>query len=173
VFVTPTRPKAWATRHPASVIMVTDRTQGAAHGMNFDFDNLLSRQGSVGQSRSSVLNPLQWMTVIIIGGLASFVFEHAPSWLIIVMAILLCSTCALFAAAFVYFMMREPEALRSEDYSLAKHALDKGLFTGEIVQQILVREKEIQIGKGIRIKDAKELSEAADNRSLAGGKESR
>jgi hypothetical protein len=141
--------------------------------MNFDFDNLLSRQGSVGQSRSSVLNPLQWMTVIIIGGLASFVFEHAPSWLIIVMAILLCSTCALFAAAFVYFMMREPEALRSEDYSLAKHALDKGLFTGEIVQQILVREKEIQIGKGIRIKDAKELSEAADNRSLAGGKESR
>ncbi len=125
--------------------------------MSFAFDNLLSRGSSIGQSRSSALNPLQWMTVIIIGGLASFVFAHAPTWLIALMAILVGLTFALFASAYVYFMVRDPGALRSEDYSLAKHALDKGLFTPEIAKLVFVREKEIQAGQGIKVKDAKEL----------------
>jgi hypothetical protein len=55
-------------------------------------------------------------------------------------------TVLLIAVAFCYFMVREPSILRSEDYSLAKHAMDKGLFTPEIAHQILSREKELREG---------------------------
>ena len=123
----------------------------------FALDNLLSRQSNIGQSRSSVLNPLQWMTVIIVAGLASFVYAHAQSWLIILMAVLLSSTFILFAAAFVYFMIKEPGTLRSEDYSLAKHALDKGYFTPEIVRQLLSRDEGIQAGKSTTVTTVGEL----------------
>ena len=127
--------------------------------MPFNLESLLSKQSKIGQSRSSVLNPLQWMTVIIVGGLASFVYVSAAQWLIILMAVLLSSTFALFAGAFIYFMIREPGTLRSEDYSLAKHALDKGLFTPEIANRVLFREKKIKAGQSIEVKDVKELKE--------------
>jgi hypothetical protein len=60
--------------------------------MGFAFDNLLSEQANIGQSRSSVLNPPQWMVVIMVAGLTGFVFAHAPNWLIILMAVLLSAT---------------------------------------------------------------------------------
>lgn len=125
--------------------------------MPFALNNLLSRQSNIGQSRSSVLNPLQWMIVIIVAGLASFVYAHAQSWLIVLMAVLLSSTFILFAAAFIYFMIKEPGTLCSEYYSLAKHALDRGYFTPEIAQQLLSRDESIQAGKSITVKDVSEL----------------
>jgi len=95
--------------------------------MNFRLDKLLSDQANIGRSHSSVLNPLQWMTVILVSGLASFVFAHAPNWLIILMAVLLSSTFALFAVGFVYFMIREPGTLRSEMYALLKGHSTEGI----------------------------------------------
>jgi hypothetical protein len=41
------------------------------------------KQAGIGQSRSSVLNPLQWMLVILVGGLALSLGLHAPSWLLV------------------------------------------------------------------------------------------
>jgi hypothetical protein len=95
--------------------------------MDLSFDKLLSNQANIGQSRSSILNPLQWMTVILVGGLASFFYAHAPEWLIVLMAVLLSLTFGLFALGFIYFMIREPGALRSENYALLKVAI-QGLF---------------------------------------------
>jgi hypothetical protein len=103
-----------------------------------------------------VLNPLQWMLVIVVMGLGSVVGLRAPAWLVIVFAVLICVTVLFILAAFWYFMIREPSLLRSEDYSLAKHAMDKGLFPEEIANQILNREENMRTGGKIRIEDVQE-----------------
>jgi hypothetical protein len=132
--------------------------------MDFRLDKLLSNQSNIGQSRSSVLNPLQWMTVILVGGLASFVYAHAPSWLIILMAVLVSLTFVLFAVGFIYFMIREPGTLRSEMYALLKGAMDRGYFTADTVALLAGQEHKIEKGQGIEVKDAKDIGEAVQRR---------
>jgi hypothetical protein len=117
----------------------------------------LYKQTNIGQSRSSVLNPLQWMLVILVIGLGSALGFHAPAWLILLFAVLIGGTVAFILAAFWYFMIREPSLLRSEDYSLAKHAMDKGLFTEQIAKQILNREENMRSGGKIQIRNVQEL----------------
>ena len=124
----------------------------------------MSSQSSIGQSRSSILNPLQWMTVILVGGLASFVFAHAPTWLIIPMAVLLSLTFALFAGGFIYFMIREPGTLRSEMYALLKGAMDRGYFTPDVVALLAGQEHRMERGQEIEVKDAEDIGETIQRR---------
>jgi hypothetical protein len=132
--------------------------------MDFSLDKLLSNQANIGQSRSSILNPLQWMTVILVGGLASFIYAHAPDWLIVLMAVLLSLTFGLFALGFIYFMIREPGALRSENYALLKVAMDKGYFTEETVAQLAGQERKIEKGEAIIVNDADDIGGAIQRR---------
>jgi hypothetical protein len=127
--------------------------------MNFGFDKLLSKQANIGQSRTSVLNPLQWMVVIMVAGLTAFVFAHAPNWLIILMAVLLTSTFVLFAFGFLYFMVREPGTLRSEMYALLKAALDKGYFTADTVAVLAGRESTMAKGDRFAVDKATGIKE--------------
>jgi len=143
--------------------------------MTFGLDSLLSRQSNIGQSRSSVLNPLQWMTVIIVGGLASFVYGHAQDWLIILMAVLLSLTFALFAGGFIYFMLRQPDTLRSEDFVLASKMIDKDFFPPKIAKRLIAQEKKIKSGQGVHVEDAKTLKRTStrSSSSAAAPKESK
>ncbi len=98
------------------------------------------------------------MLGILVAGIASLLFVHAPNWLIILLAVMLTTAFLLFCASFIYFMRIEPGALRSEDYSLAKHAMDKGLFTAQMVRQVRTRELAIRNGQNLEIENARELS---------------
>jgi Na+/H+-dicarboxylate symporter len=124
----------------------------------------LSQQAKIGQSRSSVLNPQQWMMVIMVAGLTSFVFARAPNWLIVLMAALLTSTFVLFAFGFIYFMVREPGTLRSEMYALLKAALDKVYFTADTVALLAGRESKIGRGEGFSVENVKDLKETVKRR---------
>lgn len=77
-----------------------------------------------GQARSSVLNPLQWMTGICIGGITSLLAAHAPNWILITLASMLASVFTIFLCAYLFFMLRAPDALRSERYGLTKHEMN-------------------------------------------------
>ena len=97
------------------------------------------------------------MNFLFILSLGSAVGFHAPVWLVILFAGLIGRTVVFILAAFWYFMIREPSLLRSEDYSLAKHAMDKGLFTEQIAKQILNREENMRSGGKIQIRNVQEL----------------
>lgn len=84
--------------------------------------------GQIGQSRSSALNPLQWVLAIFVGGVVGLATAKAPEW-----AIIGTGTCAMvdFVAllcAYFYFMWKDRDALRSESFSLQKLAMEKGLL---------------------------------------------
>jgi len=90
----------------------------------FDFRALLE-QAEIGRSRSSVINPLQWAVVIILVGLLAILLGHAPSWLLIFFSCLLGLLVILLVLAYIYFGIKNPDALRSEKYVLVKAAIEK------------------------------------------------
>jgi len=115
----------------------------------------LFRQAEIGQSRSSVLNPLQWMVVILLGGSTSLLAYHAPIWLIILCACLLVATFGLFCGAYVYFMIKDPAALRSEGYALSRYAMENKLLT---------RDRKMDAGAGLKMDASELLAEAKERR---------
>jgi hypothetical protein len=90
----------------------------------FDFKALLE-QAEIGRSRSSVINPLQWAVVIILTGLLAILLGHAPSWLLVFFSCLLGLLVLLLVLAYIYFGVKNPDALRSEKYVLVKAAIEK------------------------------------------------
>jgi Mn2+/Fe2+ NRAMP family transporter len=79
----------------------------------------------IGRARSSVINPLQWTLVLMIFGLFAVLLTHGPTWLLEFFVVLIGGLFLLLITAYVYFMIRNPDALRSETYSLAKSAIEK------------------------------------------------
>jgi hypothetical protein len=81
----------------------------------------------IGQSRSSITNPLQWMMVILLGGILILWTARVPPWVVIVLTTCLVLVVALFIYSYVFFMHTHPDVLRSEQYHLSKMALERGL----------------------------------------------
>ena len=86
---------------------------------------LLMQQAQVQGSRSTVLNPLGWLLAILLATLTACQFAHADHWVSVALAVAAGVTVLLYLTAYVYFAMREPDALRSERYSLSKMAIER------------------------------------------------
>ncbi len=93
----------------------------------------LVNKADIGQSRTSALNPLQWLTVILGVILLIGIAISAPIWLLISLLCLLVASVLLLLFAFGYFMFANPDALRSEKYVFSKLALEKGLIGDDLV----------------------------------------
>jgi len=98
--------------------------------------NIFARQTDIGHSRTSVLNPVQWIVVILIFGAALLALAHAPVWLMIGIGVCAFGGFVLFVFSYIFFMIKDPDALRSESYSLQKLALQKGLV-GDNLQGLI------------------------------------
>ncbi len=85
-------------------------------------------QASAKGARSTALQPLAWLTAILISGLVIAIKWKAPTWVLIIIAAVLCLTIALFLISFSYFAIKNPDALRSERFTLSKMAIEKNLI---------------------------------------------
>jgi hypothetical protein len=65
---------------------------------------------------------------MLLAALPASVFTGAPVWL--TAAIAVCTGCVLlvFLGAYIYLLLKMPDALRSEQYMLSKLALEKGMI---------------------------------------------
>lgn len=75
-----------------------------------------------------MLNPLLWMFGTSLAGTGVLVTAQAPTALLVVMGIIDAALFLMFAVFFVMFALKNPDALRSESYTLSKMAMEKGLF---------------------------------------------
>jgi hypothetical protein len=95
----------------------------------------------IGQSRSSITNPLQWMVVILLGGIVLGALIKLPSWLIEGLVGCLLLVLAVFVYSYLFFMHTKPDVLRSEQFHLSKMRIERGLVgdsqTGLIEQEEL------------------------------------
>jgi membrane protein YdbS with pleckstrin-like domain len=89
--------------------------------------SFLSQDGARG-ARSTALHALQWMMGILLAALAPMAFSKVPTWIMALDAVCAVSVLAVFLVSYVYLLIHDPDALRSETYSLYKIAIQKGIF---------------------------------------------
>jgi hypothetical protein len=93
------------------------------------FVTLLQRALAQG-SRSTVLNPLGWLTgICATASIAAFSCK-SPAWLGIMFGSLAGISIILYLVAYIYFGLTDKDALRSERFSIQKMAIQKG-FIGD------------------------------------------
>ena len=83
--------------------------------------------------RSTVLSTLIIMGGVLLAGIVAATYVGAPEWLLRWVLVLLVGDGALFGVAFLYFMIKSPDALRSERFELEKMAMERGLL-GDSIQ---------------------------------------
>jgi hypothetical protein len=95
------------------------------------FKSLL-QHAKIGYSRTSALNPVQWIFVVSTGGLLASLGFHAPPWILILFGVFSALTLILFGFSFLFFVFKDKDALRSERYSISKIAIEKGLIGDDL-----------------------------------------
>src|SRR5712692_1602050 len=93
-----------------------------------DYLKALFQRADIGQSRSAITNPLQWAIAILIAGILLLWRAVDPGWILAVLTIFLCLFMLLFIGAYIYFSVKNPDALRSEHFALSKIAIEHGLI---------------------------------------------
>ncbi|MCH9006243.1 MAG: hypothetical protein IH838_13270 [Proteobacteria bacterium] len=84
-------------------------------------------EASARGARSTALHALQWVIGMLLVSLPMLAASRAPSWLLISVAAALGGILVTFVTAYVYFLFTNPDALRSESFTLSKMAIERGL----------------------------------------------
>jgi hypothetical protein len=82
----------------------------------------------IGRSRTSSINPLQWVLVLLMFGLLAAIGVHGDVWILKFFVGSISIIVLLIVAAYIFFMVKDPDALRSETFSLAKTAIEKQML---------------------------------------------
>ena len=98
--------------------------------MGMDFIRTFVDTATTMGSRSSILKPLQWLIGILGSTTLGAAYVQAPIALIWTLGISTIAVAAFMVGAFIWFGVKNPDALRSETYSLSKMAIERG-YTGD------------------------------------------
>jgi hypothetical protein len=79
-------------------------------------------------SRPDILRPLTWLIVLILLAIIGLVKWEASPWLIMTVAILLALVIFLYFGAYVFCLLKNPDALRSERYALQKIEFERSIY---------------------------------------------
>lgn len=99
---------------------------------------LQQHAGSV--KRSTALQPLLYFAAIVGALLIGASQTDAPEWVMHSLVGLLAGVAVVGGYGFLYFMKRNPDALRSEKFTLTKLAIERGLIGDKTIGNILAGE---------------------------------
>jgi predicted neutral ceramidase superfamily lipid hydrolase len=86
----------------------------------------LLQQAIAEGSRSTALKPLGWLLAMLLPSTLLSVWEKSSLWLAVFLAIVSMVVFAVYIGAFLYLLVHDRDALRSETYSLRKMAIQQG-----------------------------------------------
>ena len=92
------------------------------------FVSTLREQMHATLSRSDVLKPIAWLVGLLVTLTLGLAFGRVPHWLLMVSASLLGVSVALYVGAYLFCLLMDRDALRSEKYSLQKMAIEHGIY---------------------------------------------
>jgi hypothetical protein len=105
-----------------------------------DFYTLMQR-AMAGGARSTVLKSLGWLIALLTSAtIAAFHYE-TPVWVGVMFALGAGAAILLCLVAYVYFALKDPDALRSERYYIQKLALQKGFVGDDITGYIRLADR--------------------------------
>lgn len=79
-------------------------------------------------ARSTALHSLQWGIGLLLAGIPASVLAQSPEWVIIVIVVLLSLVIAVYILAYLFLLFTDRDALRSEQFTLSKMAIERGLI---------------------------------------------
>jgi hypothetical protein len=81
-------------------------------------------------SKANALTPLGWLIATLGGATMGLAYYLPPSlhWLLVILVFLIVALSGFFCFAYFHYMRHEPDALRSERYSIRKLEIEKGLL---------------------------------------------
>jgi hypothetical protein len=85
------------------------------------------QQASATGTRSTVLSDLRWFFAIVISALLVGLKVNAPLWILILLACFAGLIALIYLASYIYFGLRNPDALRSEKFTLSKLAIERSV----------------------------------------------
>lgn len=88
----------------------------------------LFQQSDASGAKSTILKPITWFISLLVAGLMCALYFKANNLIIVFFIILISFACAIFFFAFIFCLFKNPDALRSETYSIQKMAIEKGIF---------------------------------------------
>src|SRR5689334_23138056 len=83
--------------------------------------------------RTDVLRPLAWLLGLLLGSAILMISVGAPTWLLIVTSGLFGLSTATYIAAYVFCLLKDRDALRSERFAINKMATEHGVFGDNVV----------------------------------------
>src|ERR1039457_3540900 len=96
----------------------------------------LYEQAIARRSRSTALNPLGWLVSILIVGAIGAKRAGLDSWIITTLVVFVALEVVLYLGAYVFFMFKSRDALRSEQFVIEKMAIEK-LLVGDSSRGIM------------------------------------
>jgi len=92
-----------------------------------DWLQLVLTLTGAGRAKTTVLRPLAWIiTLLLSGTIAAFALK-IPDSVGITFLVLLVFCIFLYFYSYIFFMHKDPDQLRTENYSLQRLAIEKGV----------------------------------------------
>lgn len=88
----------------------------------------LREQMQANLSRSDVLRSLIWPSGLVATALIGGIWAGAPTWILVLLSVLLVLALVLYGGAFLFCLIKDRDALRSERYTIEKMAIEQGLY---------------------------------------------
>jgi len=101
----------------------------------------LFQKSDASGSKSTILKPLTWFISLLLAAIIALSYTKANSWLIVFLVILISIAFIVFIMAYIYCLFKNPDALRSETFSIQKMAIEKGVFGDNISGTFLLEDK--------------------------------
>lgn len=87
----------------------------------------LFQQASAQGSKSTALNPLGWAFATVLSALIGAHVASATESVTTLLSIFASLILAVFLFAYIYFMLKKPDYLRSEKFTLSKMAIERSV----------------------------------------------
>lgn len=88
-------------------------------------------------ARKNALASLGWLIALLLPAMMVSLYLDLATAFIVILVGAFCVAFVLFVAAYIYFMLKNPDALRSEKYVISKMVIDKGLVGDDLKGLIL------------------------------------
>jgi hypothetical protein len=108
--------------------------------MPWEIASRLLQQGIHSGSRSTVVTMLGWMAATLASCMIATVTFHAPDWMQVFVAVMFGADFATFLGTHIYFALVNPDALRSERFSIQKMAIQHRLVGDSVSGLFDIRE---------------------------------
>ena len=87
--------------------------------------------------KSTALQPIIYLVLTLLTALIASFQVDAPLWISICLFSLIVASLVLFGFSYIYFMITNPDALRSEKFNITKFAMERGLVGDDILGTLL------------------------------------